>query len=236
MPTVTERSTNPPLQPSNLPGGISTAMKGKPLGNWAYPDPIKWHSYWNDFDTYAAGDWTVTETQGSATQATVSGNGGLLALVNSGTENDINAIRGQTAFIPDPAKGAVFVCRFKVSNATESDVIVGLVDTFTGFDPAEGLYFVKADGSTSVSLVLEKASTTTTLAAVATMANDTFIELAWVYTGTRVEVYVNGNLVAAQTTLTNLPTAVTGVGMGVANGDGNPRTLTVDYVLASVER
>jgi hypothetical protein len=50
--------------------GLSTARSTAPFGNYTHPDPTDQHAYENDFNTYVAGDWTITVV-GSSTPALV---------------------------------------------------------------------------------------------------------------------------------------------------------------------
>ena len=138
-------------------------------------------------------------------------------------------------------KKAWFRCRFKTSDATQSDIVFGLqvVDT-TPLDVTDGIYFLKADGAATVDIFCRKNATTgsTTAAAVATMANDTFIELAWYYDGVSKVYYavdgtVKGTLVASSS---YLPDTICTVSFALQNGEAVAKTLTVDYILAAVER
>jgi len=61
--------------------------------------------YENDFFTYAAGDWTVTETDAGATEALSDEVGGVLLLTNTATENDVLGMQlGAEAFLPLAAR------------------------------------------------------------------------------------------------------------------------------------
>ena len=59
------------------------------------------------------------------------------------------------AFSFTPGKKAFFKCRFKVSDATQSDVVIGLqvIDT-TPLDVTDGIYFLKPDDAATVNFVV----------------------------------------------------------------------------------
>ncbi len=78
---------------SNFENGISTDKKGKNLGAFILPDFTKAHTYFKDFDDYLASEWVVTETQVGATQAIANADGGILELVNSAADDDLNSIQ-----------------------------------------------------------------------------------------------------------------------------------------------
>ena len=230
------------LNITRQPGGITNVGTSDLFASMSQPDPTKFHQYWNDFDTYTAGDWVVTETQAGATQALTAGDGGLLLITNSAADDDIVALqKTPAAFSFTAGKKAFFKTRFKTSDATQSDIVFGLqvVDT-TPLDVTDGVYFLKADGSTSVSVICRKNATTgsTSAAGVATLANDTFVTLAFYYDGIgsvfyAVDGVVGGSLDASSA---YLPDTVTTVSFAIQNGEAVAKTLTVDFVYAAVER
>ena len=75
---------------THFTSGVTNVVRGT-LGKIKQPDPTKYHTYFNDFDVYTSGDWTVTTTEagsGSATEAIIDGDGGLLALTNAAGDDD----------------------------------------------------------------------------------------------------------------------------------------------------
>lgn len=227
---------------TRLPFGVTNVLENTIFADMVQPDPTKFHEYWNDFDTFVAADWVVTETQAGATQALAAGDGGWLALTNSAADNDLNAIqKTPAAFSFTAGKKTFFACRFKVDDATQSDMVVGLqvVDT-TPLDVTDGIYFLKADDAATMDFICRKDATTgsTSASAVATMANDTFITVAFYYDGEAKVFYaingvVKGSLVA---TSAFLPDTITTVSLAVQNGSAAARTMTIDYVYAATER
>ncbi|MDX2059926.1 MAG: hypothetical protein SFV24_19105 [Gemmatimonadales bacterium] len=224
--------------PTRFPFGIGTAEVDSPLKAFVAPSPFKWHTFFDDFDYFVAASWTVTETQAGATQALVDGDGGLLALVNTAVDNDLNSIQkvGES-FRFTAGKKLIFACRFKVSDATQSDVVVGLqITDTTPLDVTDGVFFIKADDAATVALLVEKNNVNTSTAA-GSLANDTFTELAFYYNGVdAVEVFKDSVLVG-RSVVTNLPDDEDlTITLAVQNGDANARTLTVDYVFVAKER
>lgn len=227
---------------TNFPNGVTNAAETEALGSFLALDPTKVHAYFNDFDLYLATDWTVTETQAGATQAITSGDGGLLALVNSAADDDINAVRlANTTFVLSTAKAFWLKCRLKVDDVLQSEVLFGLVDTMTAFNPADGVYLYKADGATPIRLSIEKTSATTNASAdtaTTDALNDTFVELAITYLPSEgvIKGWVNGNVFGTISTLTNLPTVALAPAIGIRNGEAVAKTLTVDYFMVAKER
>ncbi len=135
-------------------------------------------------------------------------------------------------------KELFFEARLKVSDATQSDVVIGLqITDATPLDVSDGVFFIKADGSTSVSLLVEKNGTATTTSSVATMANDTFISLGFYYDGaSSIQYSVNG-VVKGTSVTTNLPDDEDmTVSIALQNGEAVAKTMTVDYVFVAKER
>lgn len=224
--------------PTNYPGGVSNAFSYVTLGSYLAPDPSAAHQYFNDFDIYTAGDWTVTETQAGATQAITNADGGILALVNSAADDDLNAIQlSKETFKFEANKELWFKCRFKVSDATQSDLVVGLqITDTTPLDVTDGVFFLKSDGSTTLSLLVEKNDTATTTTA-ATLADDTYVVVGYYYNGIdRIDIFVNESRVASSVT-TNLPDdEELTISLAVQNGEAAAKTLSIDYVFIAKKR
>jgi hypothetical protein len=226
------------LSTTRFPNGVTNVGEDSLFAAMGQLAPTKFHTYMEDFDYYAAADWTVTETQAGATQALTNGDGGLLLLTNSAADDDLNALQKVGAsFAFAAGKKLWFEARFKVSDATQSDFVMGLQGTdTTPLDTTDGVFFLKADGSTSVSLVVEASSTATTTSSVATVANDTFVRLGFWYDGdAAVYYFVNGAL-GGKSVTTNLPTADLRVSFGIQNGEAVAKTMTIDYVFVAKER
>ena len=227
---------------TNLPPGVNNVFEYQAMGKLPMPDPSHDHTYFTDFNLYTAAEWTVTETQAGATQAIVAnGDGGLLALTNSAADNDINAIEwANKNFLLETTKSAWFKTRLKVDSGALSDVLVGFVDTMAAFNPAYGIYLYRDSVAGYFRLSVENNGTVTSAGQdyTVTVADDTYYELAITFdanTGV-VTGWVNDNPVLSITTLTNFPTVALAPAVGLRNGDGNARTLTVDYILATKAR
>lgn len=227
---------------TRFPNGVTNVNDVNLFSSLAQPDPTKFHRSYNDFDTYAAGDWTVTETQASATQALTAGDGGLLLLTNSAADDDLVAMqKSPAAFTFDAGKKFFFRCRFKVSDATQSDVVIGMqvVDT-TPLDVTDGIYFLKADGAKTVDVICRKNASTgsTSASAITSLADDTFISLGFYYDGVSKVFYeVNGNVVGSlDGSSSYLPDTTCTISFAIQNGEAAAKTMTVDYIYAAKER
>lgn len=227
---------------TRFPYGVTNVGETNLFGDMVQPDPTLFHEYFNDFDTYAAGDWTVTESQAGATQALTAGDGGLLLLTNSAADDDLNALqKNPAAWTFTAGKKTFFRCRFKVSDATQSDVVIGLqVVDATPLDVSDGIYFLKADGSTNVSVICRKNATTgsTSASAITTLADDTFVELGFYYDGeSKVYYEVNGSVTGSlDGSSSYLPDTTCTVSFAIQNGEAVAKTMTVDYIYVAKER
>ena len=236
---------NPHFQNLILWAGNTVASKHKKdLPMFApYPSDQTYYMYQNDFFTYNSGDWTITTTEagtGSATEAVTSSAGGALLLTNAAGDNDLDflQLKGE-AFTLAAGKRAFFSSRFKVSDATQSDYVMGLHITDTSpLDVTDGIYFIKADGAATIDLAVEKNNTATTASSIATMANDTFITLSWFIDPDTSNVHYSVNnaepLTLADTNLPNDEDLT--ISFGIQNGEAVAKTMTVDYINVMVER
>lgn len=196
-------------------------------------------TYFNDFYTYLASDWTVTAV-GTGTSALADGAGGVLAITTSTADNDARwhqQTKEGYRFAAD--KKLQFVGRFSLSDATDCDFFAGL--TITDTEPvggvSDGIYFRKLDGTNKLSFVVEKDSNETVVE-VGTLTNGAFFDLEfyWDANGDKIDVYFNGTRVAGVVT-TNAPNDEDlALMFGVQAGSAAARTLNVDYVGAQQQR
>ena len=224
-----------------LQGGVTNAVIGTALETYLGMDPSTVHQYFNDFDIYTSGDWTNTVTN-SATNSIVAGNGGILSMVSSSTSADLDQLTLKAAtFAFISGLQAWFKARFQVSNATNSGLAIGLQNLNTNaFAATDGVWFQKAEASTTLNALVAASSTTTTSGWSATMANTTYIDVGFYYDGGAsgvLQLYYNGAPVGSVVT-TNLPASSTNLALTIAveNGTAAAETLLVDYVLVAVER
>lgn len=224
---------------TRFPNGATNVAEDTPWGDFPAFSPSKAHTYFNDFDTYTAADWTVTETQAGATQALADGDGGLLLLTNSAADDDIVSLQkvGES-FLFASGKKLWFEGRFKVSDATQSDFVIGLLITdTTPLDVTDGVYFSKADGSTALSFSVEKNNTATSATSIATVANNTFLKVAFFFDGESYVYYYINDVMTGKVAITNLPDDEDlTVSFAIQNGEAAAKTMTVDYVFAAKER
>lgn len=227
---------------TRFPNGITTVKKTNPLGEFGLPDPTGWHVFFDDFDRFVAGDWTITTTEagaGSASEVLADEDGGVLLLTNAAGDNDRDFLQKDgESFLFEAGKKLIFKARFKVSDATESDFVMGLqITDTTPLAVTDGVFFQKDDGDTNLDFHVEKDNTQSSLAGAATVADDTYIETAFFYDGVDgVAVWINGAQVGT-VAITNLPDdeALT-VSFGIQNGAAAVKSMSIDYIFVAKQR
>lgn len=247
-------NTAGPEAPTNFPGGVNNSYEYQAMGTLPIVDPSKQYTFFDDFTSYwgtatgTIGNWMVTVTEagaGSASAVVTQAANGVLLVTNDAADDDNyfaqwkggNASAVAETFKFVAGKKLWFKCRFKISDATQSDCVIGLqiADT-TPLAVSDGVYFLKADGSTTMNMLVTKNGTSTTTAA-ATMANDTYVELAFVYNGNdRIDIYLNNDRVGSSVTTNLVDDEELAVSFGIQNGEAVAKTLSLDYVLCVAER
>jgi len=234
-------AANTVMNPTRFPGGLNTCNVTDAMAQLGMLDPSRIQNFFSDFITYTAADWTVTKV-GAGTNALTTGAGGWLLITNAAADND--SVFHQ---LPSPAfslsanKRAFFKCRFKVSDATQSDIQFGLLSTdTTPFDVTDGIYMLKPDDAATVNVICRKDATTGSISgtAVATLVSDTFVTFGWAYDGkASVEFYFDDvKVYTLDASSTYLPDTLLTPSFGLQNGEAVAKNMTVDYIFAAVER
>lgn len=158
--------------------------------------------------------WTVTRVEaggGESTFAVIDGVAGIGRITTDAAENDgINAQRIGEAY--ELTADQVLYVGFKgltINDVTQSDFFLGLAITDTDIlgGVTDRIGFESLDGSTDLKFMVEKDSTETLSASLATLVDATdpgILEFYWNGPGNTLEVFVNGVSVATPA-LTNLP-------------------------------
>ena len=228
---------------THFTSGVTNISADGTLGKLKAPAPHKYHAYFNDFDTYLASDWTITTTEdgtGSASEALTDGDGGILLVTNAAGDNDHDFFQlVKEGFKYEAGKQLAFNIRFKTNDATETDIVAGLQLTDTSpLDVTDGIFFLKSDGAATITFVVEKDSTQSTLDLPNSLADDTFMTLGFVYDPRDQKFHVFQNNVLAGTVVsTNAPDdEEMTLSFGIQNGAAAAKTLSVDYVGGYKER
>lgn len=161
----------------------------------------------DEMNQFVAGDWTETKT-GTGTTTISTTKVSTFNTTTSGASGDLNNLqRIAPAALVTANKRIFWECLVQLDDATNANFNAGLSVTNTDINtPTTSILFKKASGGTSYSFLVSNASTTTTIAAVATAVANTDIKLGFVFSGGNfVDFYVND--VKGGTVSTNLPAA-----------------------------
>lgn len=259
----------PSQVPVRYPSGVSTDPPYGPLANFGMPNPFFYHLVNDDFDQEITENGYTKTTTGNGTIALAAGDGGLALF----TTNSSAPAGGDIASIQLPAAGFTFtagkkhffLCRAQLADVVNPDFVAGLMNTTaTPFAPTDGLYFLKATGS-STNLILRSrnASVNTDLAipaAAYTLANNVNIDLGWyVDRNQNVYAFVGGQLVgwipqsgsgavnAAGVSILPvlgpvasfqpaLTAATLNQTLGIDSGTASSKTMTADFIMTAKER
>lgn len=232
---------------TRLENGITNVNVQSIFNSLKQPLALLYHTQFDDFDQFApaAGTWVVTETQAGATQALTDGDGGLLLLTNSAADDDVNQIQNAAeSFTFELGKKCFFAARFQVSDATQSDVRVGLyIRDASPVDITDGVSFYKADGAATMVLQAEKDNVAVSSTETITITAATNIIVAFFWDGVSRIYFASGTTMANLTTLgyiepsTSLPDdEALAMGFGLVNGEAVAKTATIDFLFAAKER
>lgn len=227
---------------TRFPNGVNNATPNTNFADMGQLDPSKFHNYFNDFDLFTASDWIITTVEagaGSATEVIEDEDGGVLLLTNDDADDDSDFLQlTNETFKIATGKKLFFKSRLKISDAIQSDFIMGLqITDTTPLDVTDGIFFRKDDGDANLDFVVEKNNTATTTAAIATIVDDTYLDIGFVYNGVdAVEFYVN-NVRLGTSVITNLPDdEELTISFGIQNGEAVAKTMSIDYIQVAKER
>ncbi len=177
-------------------------------------------------------EWTLTVINAD-TAALTTVAGGALLLTTDAAENDGPSIqlKGE-AFQMTADSPLYFGIKLQISDATDSDFVVGLciTDTTLLAGMTYGIYFRNVDGSLNVATVTEAATVEEENLAMGVLVNATDITLEFIAESTgNVKFFIDGALVATHST--TLPTAeVLTLSIEFLNGAIGAETMTVDWI------
>lgn len=222
-------------------GGPGNVTETNMFSDLPMPDPTRFHTYFEDFDTYTAADWTVTVTGATATQALTSADGGVLLLSFTTTaDNGLIALQkvGEN-FLMESGKTAFGRTRFRISNIS-ADFAVGLqITDTTPLNVSDGIYFLKAEGANTIDFVVRRDATTgtTSAAAITTISADSYITLSWYYDGGSLVYYGAYDQVLGSLNVdAALPNATLTPSFAIQNGASASISMSMDYFMAAKAR
>lgn len=206
--------------------------------------------YENDFTSFVADEWTITEVDvgtGNTTQTLADLRGGVLVLTSAANEDDGNNLQlgGSSddettgeSFAPEAGKNLWFEARVRVDEATQQDFFVGLHVQDTTIIAGRGsdyIGFRKDDGDALLDVEAAASSQASSQTGVATIAANTYYVLGFKVTGTeKIEYYVDGRLVATVTS--GIPTGLMKLSLAQLSGEAVAHSLSIDYVVVAQDR
>tara|TARA_Y100000310_G_scaffold246825_1_gene252232 strand:- start:5845 stop:6561 length:717 start_codon:yes stop_codon:yes gene_type:complete len=174
---------------------------------------------------------TVVEVGAGTSDFTGTATAGFIGnVVTAANEND--GWSGQlsgSSFELTSDQDTYFGCEFQINDVTQVDFFMGLAVTDTailgGVDDRMG--FQSLDASTDLKFMLEKSTTETLTASLATLADATNVFVEFYWDGSGVEVFVDGSSVATPA-VTNIPDDVAlRLSLEVLTGEAVAQTMKI---------
>ena len=228
----------------------ASAFENLKMSMW--PDQFTYFDDFNQGALDATHNWTIVKDSGATAAVVADSLAGEVNLTSANTtDNDgasIQAKQESFALPTSAGKKLYFETRVKISDATQTDFLVGFTETFAtnpeaALSSSNVIGFVKVDGSAIVKGTTESGDTQTLVefsdTTKSTMNNDVYVTLGLVATkGTttdKVEFYINRTKVGTSTT--NIPTANMKVmAMSVSGDATGQKVTTIDYIMAAKDR
>ena len=208
---------------------------------YVFGQPGHYASYSNDFFEYTAGDWTLTTTEngsGDASEALADEVYGIISISLDNSLNDADGFQlGAESFKPTAGKNIYFETKLKMSDATDTDILFGLVVTDTSPEAhANGIVFEKDDADTQWDFKTTASSVTSSESNIATAQTTNYVTLGFRVIGTsHVEYWVDDIYQGVLTS--SIPSTDLRPTMYYLNGtEGDSEILNIDYIFVSQER
>lgn len=244
--------------PTRFVSGLSTRSRSHPLGPLKIADPTLYAMFFDDFFKYLATDWVYFTATGSSSKAvSATEPHGALVLTNAAADNDdvyqmLSNDGGTTAaqvFTPVVGKQLFYQVRAKFNDGsagtTELDAQFGIVaaDTSPIASPSTGLAFTSADGTAGFRGRAAGGTATVVTPYSTLVAGNTYGIFTILYNGKvsrnsndpAIFWFLNNTLIGS-TVSQNLPSGNYGIGMALRNGQAVASSVTIDYILAGIER
>jgi len=211
------------------------------------PDPSRLHQWYDDFDRFAIGEWTVTNPNGGAGTGVLNANsdGGAIDInSDAGGGEDAGLYKNGRGFLMEVGRRAYFRCVARCTNINLTRIIIGLENP-TSLEPeapVDGIFFRMEPGATSFHLASVKDSVevfSDSDLVPLEVTDDTDFELAFFWDGvSRLFFGIDGSAKGFIDPGASLPDdEVLTPLMFVSNGvTAVNRILTVDYMFAAKER
>lgn len=247
--------------PTRMPNGLTNANTWQTMGNAGIPDPTWNHTFCDDFDTFAAGDWTDTVV-GTGPVALASGDGGILSVATSAGATDAASLQPiQPSFAIKANKQLFFKFNFSMASLAGANFFAGMfAQSTTPLTATSAIYLVNADAAGHLNLVVKVPGQTTVTVPLPTV--EAIVAATMVEVGITVDNFGTVRAFFNPTTADNPPSAAqTAAGasrgavavapraaaglyagallaptFGLVNTAAAIHTMLVDYIVASLER
>jgi hypothetical protein len=228
---------------TRLPNGLSDQALDTIFSSVPFPVQgiANFYQYFNDFMTYLAGEWTITNANGG-TLALVDAAGGVLRVTNGATAAWlVSAQKVGEAFLPVAGKRFVGRIRVRLADVVNGAMLVGLAVTDTSpLDATDGIYIIKDDAAATVNLIVRKDATTGSESlALGSIVADTWFQVDLFYDGgDRLYAAVNGTMIGylPYTTAFIPDTEITPTFYRDNGASGASETLDIDTLWFAQER
>ena len=228
--------------PARFPSGVTNAGPNSAMAMLPFPDPTKYHVFFDDFNSPPLStEYTLTATSvgtGTSAFSAADADGGVARITTAANENDgIFAELIGEGFLIESGKKAWIKARFRVGDAIESDLIIGLHSTdTTPQDATLRFLFESVDGSAALYFNVDDDTTDADSSTVATLADDTWITVGAYYDGKgTIELYADDVKITTMTDV-DVPGAEMAVGFGYLNGAAGAETTDIDFLMVVKER
>ena len=235
--------------PQRYADGVTNIGKAKTLSEMPMLDPTKVYGYFNDFFEFTAADWVVTSINGPGTTVVSDAlPGGVVAITTDTADNDADwfqlskdgGTNDSEVYYFATGKKAWFKCRFKITEITNADVVLGLhiVDTTPDAGLTDGVYFVTVEDSEELDLVVRKDSSDSGVSGIHTLLDDTFVTVGYYWDGVKtIHYFINDVETGSVGVGTSLPDdEYITLSFGAKTGTGAAAVLSIDYIGAWMER
>ena len=229
---------------SRFPNGISTNAENTIGASLPFPDPSKYHNFFDDFYDFVAADWLVTETQAGASQSLIPVNGGVVQLLNSAALGDINQIqKTPLTTLLDPAKKLFMKFRLSTSDVNLTHLAVGLMPVVAdGTLPAgipQGIFAIKPSGSTNFTVYARRDAAANSVSAIASFPVPSGVigEITFYWDGAGRLYYGTNNAVLGYLTVpsTSFPNVILAPTVAIKNGEAVAKNAAVDMIFLAQE-
>jgi len=224
------------------PGGFNNVAENNILADMGLPDPTRFITHFEDFINYTAADWTVTAV-GTGTSALTDVNGGVLLTTTSAASGDSRySQKIGRGFLMATNKRTFFKARVAIDNVLTSTMILGIQNNTTtpkpGASSTDGIFFFK-NSANQIDIHARKDNSTgaTSVTNIASMVNNTYIELGWYYDADGVLHYSVDGVERGVVNIANFfPDAQLSMSFGFETNTTAARSGSIDYIFVAQER